>query len=163
MYILLETSINDALAFKHFWVKHWPKWKPGGLTCFVPSRSVARLICFLDKVLSVRLTQVMGFPGGLVVKNTSTSARDASSILGLGRSRGEGNSNSSILAWEIPWTASLAGYSPGVHSATQWLGNNNKQVTRQGIQYHCTESNCFMRKLYFSSCLRCGSETKTNI
>ena len=24
--------------------------------------------------------------------------------------------HSSILAWEIPWTGSLAGYSPGVHT-----------------------------------------------
>ena len=38
----------------------------------------------------------MGFPGGSVVKNPLASAgdaRDISSILGLGRSPGEGNGN----------------------------------------------------------------------
>ena len=35
----------------------------------------------------------MGFPGGSVVKNLSANAGDASSILGLGRSPGEGNGN----------------------------------------------------------------------
>ena len=34
---------------------------------------------------------VMGFPGGSVVKNPPASAEDLSSILGLGRSPGEGN------------------------------------------------------------------------
>ena len=59
----------------------------------MPSRSVARLICFLDKVLSVRLTQVMGFPGGLVVKNTPANAGDAGLNPGSGRSPGDGNGN----------------------------------------------------------------------
>ena len=35
----------------------------------------------------------MGFPGGSVVKNLSANAGDASSILGLGRSPGEGKDN----------------------------------------------------------------------
>ena len=40
-----------------------------------------------------------------MVKNLPASAGEASSIPGLGRSPGEGNSNpSSILAWEIPQT-----------------------------------------------------------
>ena len=38
------------------------------------------------------------------------------SILGLRRSlEKEMAVHSSILAWEIPWTEDLAGYSPGVH------------------------------------------------
>ena len=32
----------------------------------------------------------MGFPGGLVIKNTSVNARDMSLIPGLGRSPGDG-------------------------------------------------------------------------
>ena len=43
----------------------------------------------------------------LVVKNSPADARDARdtvSIPGLGRSPGEGNGHSSILAWKIPWT-----------------------------------------------------------
>ena len=49
----------------------------------------------------------MGFPGGTIVKNPpakSGDARDTGSIPVLGRSSGVGNGNSSILAWEIPWT-----------------------------------------------------------
>ena len=37
--------------------------------------------------------KVMGFPGGLTVKNLPASAGDACSIPGLGRSSGEGNGN----------------------------------------------------------------------
>ena len=48
----------------------------------------------------------MGFPDGSVVKNLLANAGDLSSVVGLGRSPGEGNGNppSSILAWEISWT-----------------------------------------------------------
>jgi len=35
----------------------------------------------------------MGFPGGLTVKNPSANAGDVGSILGSGRSSGEGNGN----------------------------------------------------------------------
>ena len=38
-------------------------------------------------------TVVMGFPGGLVVKNVPANAGDSGSIPGLGRSPGEGNGN----------------------------------------------------------------------
>ena len=34
-----------------------------------------------------------GLPGGSVVKNSATNAGDVGSILGLGRSSGEGNGN----------------------------------------------------------------------
>ena len=40
------------------------------------------------------------FPSGSVVKNLPTTAGDAGSIFGSGRSPGEGNG---VLAWEIPW------------------------------------------------------------
>ena len=47
----------------------------------------------------------MGFPGGSLVKNTPVNAGDTGLIPGSGRSPGEGNAtNSSILAWRIPWT-----------------------------------------------------------
>ena len=36
---------------------------------------------------------VLGFPGGLVVKNPPANAGDMGSIPGLGRSPGEGNGN----------------------------------------------------------------------
>ena len=52
-----------------------------------------------------------------MVKNSLANAgdtRDACSIPGLGRSPGEGKNaaHSGILAWEVPWERSLAGYSP---------------------------------------------------
>ena len=56
-----------------------------------------------------------GFPEGSVVKNPSANAgdsRDTGSILRLGRAPGEGNAtHPSILAWKIPRTEELAGYS----------------------------------------------------
>ena len=52
--------------------------------------------------------QYKGFPGGSVVKNLPTNARDMGSIPGSGRSCGEGNeAHSSIPAWEIPWREEL--------------------------------------------------------
>ena len=49
----------------------------------------------------------------LVEKNPPADAGDAGVIPGLGRSPGGGNgTHSSILAWRIPRTGSLAGYSP---------------------------------------------------
>ena len=58
----------------------------------------------------------MGFPGGSVVKNLSANTGDAGSIPGLGDSlEKEMATHYSILVWEIPWTESLAGYSPWDH------------------------------------------------
>ena len=46
----------------------------------------------------------------LVVKNLPANTRDVGSILGLGRSPGEGNSiHSNILTWEISWIEELGG------------------------------------------------------
>ena len=45
------------------------------------------------------------FPGGQDGKESTCNAGDLTSVLGLGRSPGEGNGyHSSILAWRIPWT-----------------------------------------------------------
>ena len=46
----------------------------------------------------------MGFPGISDGKESACNAVDQGSIPGLGRSPGEGNGYSSILAWRIPWT-----------------------------------------------------------
>ena len=52
----------------------------------------------------------LAFPGS---KESSCNAGDAGLIPGLGRSpEKEMATHSSILAWEIPWTEELAGYSP---------------------------------------------------
>ena len=46
-----------------------------------------------------------GLPWWLSGKESACQAGDVGSILGSGRSPGEGNAiQSSILAWEIPWT-----------------------------------------------------------
>ena len=53
---------------------------------------------------------VSGLPGGWVVNNPSASAGDTASIPGSGRSPGVGMaSESSILAWKIPWTEEPGG------------------------------------------------------
>ena len=58
---------------------------------------------------------IVGFPGGSVVKNLPANSRDAGdvgSVPGLGRSPGGGNGSwLQYLAWEIPWTEGLEGYS----------------------------------------------------
>ena len=47
----------------------------------------------------------IGFPGGSVVKNLPANAGDPGSIPGSGRSsEKEMATDSSILAWRIPWT-----------------------------------------------------------
>ena len=43
------------------------------------------------------------FPGGTVIKNRLTDARDVDSILGSGKFPGVGNGNP-LLVWKIPWT-----------------------------------------------------------
>ena len=56
-----------------------------------------------------------GFPGGTVVKNPAASAgdllRDASLILGSGKSPGGGNGNPVFLPGKFHGQRSLAGYS----------------------------------------------------
>ena len=48
--------------------------------------------------------QILGFPGGSVVKNLLANGGDSGSIPGSERSPGEKNGyHSSILAWRIPW------------------------------------------------------------
>ena len=50
-----------------------------------------------------------------MVKNPPASEGDVGSILGLGRSLGEGNATHfSILAWEILWTEEPGGLVHGV-------------------------------------------------
>ena len=62
----------------------------------------------------------LDFPGGSDGKESTCNAGDLGSILGLGRSLGEGMvTHSSILAWRIPWL-----YSPWGHKEldiTEWL------------------------------------------
>jgi len=61
-----------------------------------------------EKIYSPNL--YVGFPGGSDGKESAGNAGDSGSILGLGRSPGEGMAtHSTILAWRIPWTEELGG------------------------------------------------------
>ena len=52
----------------------------------------------------------MGFPGGPEGKESTCNAGETGSILGSGRSPGEGMpTHSNILAWRIPWTEEPSG------------------------------------------------------
>ena len=57
----------------------------------------------------INLVSIQGFPGGSDSEESAFNAGDAHLIPGSGRSLGEGNSNSSILAWEISWTKETGG------------------------------------------------------
>ena len=65
-----------------------------------------------------------------MVKESACNAGDPGSIPGSGRSPGEGNGNPlTILAWTIPWTRSLADYSPWSHKeldTTEWLTHTHR-------------------------------------
>ena len=65
-----------------------------------------------DSLRSNRLpTSVfLGFPCGSAGKESACNVGDLGSILGLGRSPGEGKTtHSNILAWRIPWTVKSMG------------------------------------------------------
>ena len=53
----------------------------------------------------------LGFPGGSIVKNLPANAGDTGSIPGWeGPLKKEMATQSSILAWEIPWTEEPGGF-----------------------------------------------------
>ena len=54
-----------------------------------------------------------GFPGGSDGEKSPCNTGDMCLVLGLGRSPEKGKAtHSRILAWRIPWTEELGGYSP---------------------------------------------------
>ena len=67
-----------------------------------------------------RFNLSLGFLGGSDGKESACNAGDPSSIPGSGRSPGEGNGNSTILAWRIPWTEESGGLqSMGLQNRTR--------------------------------------------
>ena len=71
--------------------------------------------------------RLWGFPGGSVIKHLP--AVQETQVQSLGREdplEKEMATHSSILAWEIPWTGSLVGCSPGGHKQLDmtWRLNN---------------------------------------
>ena len=79
---------------------------------------------FLKIFILFGWTGSWGFPGCSVVKDQSASAGDVGSIPGSGRSPVGGNSSSSILDWEIPWTEEPGGLQP-MGSQKSWTLLNN--------------------------------------
>ena len=55
--------------------------------------SVPFLFYFNRKILMMFITEILGFPGGSVVKNPPANAGDTGSIPGSGRYPGEGHGN----------------------------------------------------------------------
>ena len=54
-----------------------------------------------------------GFPGGLDGKESACNVEDPASIPGSGKSLEKGMAtNSSIIAWRIPWTVEPGGLQP---------------------------------------------------
>ena len=89
----------------------------------------------------------MGFPSGSVVKNPPANVEDTDSVLGLGRSSGEGNGNSQPTPVFLPGKShgqrSLMGYSPwGCKRAGHEL------VTKQQQNHYC-------RRLSNIACIIC--------
>ena len=77
-------------------------------------------------MIFISISLIMSFPGGSVVKNPPANAAIQVWSLGLeGPLEKEIASPSSILAWEIPWTAVwLAGYNPwGPQKSQTQLGD----------------------------------------
>ena len=65
-----------------------------------------------------------------MVKNLPASARDAGPIPGLGRSPGgENATQSSILAWQIPWTDEPGGAGGGVVGGAATVMGSQKSQT----------------------------------
>ena len=66
-----------------------------------------------SKVIQLYIYMYLGFPLGLVVKESPCNEGDLGSMPGLGRyAQRDITSLSRIVAWRISWTESLAGYSP---------------------------------------------------
>ena len=92
-----------------------------------------------------------------MVKNLRTNAGDADSIPGLRKSPGEGNDNSSILAWEIPWTGA---WWITVHRVAR-VGHNlvTKQLScspvKQLSHLKCTMKEFFGSPVARAPCFNC--------
>ena len=72
-----------------------------------------------------------GFPGGSVVKNLSANVGDVGSNSGSGRSLEKYTAtDSSILAWEIPWTEESGGLQ-SMGTQKSWTRLSNEATTNK--------------------------------
>ena len=78
-----------------------------------------------------KVKDVKDFPSGSVVKNPPTNAGDTVSILGLGRSPGEGNGNPlQYSSREVPGTEKPGGLQ-SIGSKKNWTQFSNKTAKRK--------------------------------
>ena len=97
-----------------------------------------------------------GFPGGSVVKTSPANAGDTSLISGSGRSPGEGNGNPlKYLAWEIPWTEGLVGYSPvgSLVATVRWLQSGGQLNKQNNWHHYCSHDLFWLVPVLISWCL----------
>ena len=74
------------------------------------------MLCMYSQNLSLAFIFFMGFSDGSVVKNSPANAGDEGlSLAQEDPLEKELATHSSIFAWEVLWTESLAGYSPWGH------------------------------------------------
>ena len=71
----------------------------------LPAVTLGAIMSSFPALISSPVKGRLGLPWWCSGKESACNARDLGSILGSGRSPGEGNGNhSSILAWKFPWT-----------------------------------------------------------
>ena len=73
--------------------------------------SSSNVIFFPDMTIYWHLYSPQGFPGGSVSKESAYKTGDTGLIPGSGRSLEKMTAFSSVLAWRVPQTEELAGYS----------------------------------------------------
>ena len=88
-------------------------------------------------------TYEWGFPGGSHGKESACNIGDAGSVPVLERSPVEGNGNSSILAWRIPWTEEPGGLQ---FMELQRVGHDRVTNTHKGL-YVSEWPNLFIRNI----------------
>ena len=90
---------------------------------------------------------IRDFPGGTVANYLPVNAgdtgnpRDMGSIPGSGRSPGEGNTYSSILAWRIPWTEE-----PGGLQSMWFQRVGHNEMTKHNHVAYCRKQNINIRR-----------------
>ena len=131
MYIL-ETSINEAPT----------QMKTRWLNLLYTLKIYSSSYLFLDKVLSISLTQVIDFPGGSVVKNTPANAGDAASNPGSERSPGEENVNPLQYSWlgspmdRGAWQATVHGFTRVGRDSVTKQQQQTSDKTRYSVSLH---------------------------
>ena len=132
-----ETAAHfSILAWRIPWTE-----EPGGLQFMGSQRVGHDWATSLSLFLSFyKYTSILNFPGGFVVKNPPANAGDQGSILGSGRTSGEGNGNPlqySCLGNPMErgaWLATICGVAKE-SDTTEWLSMNTMDKIRSKNNY----------------------------